>query len=130
MRQHPCDQEDGKLLGATAGGIRTNVVNDTLKGGANILVVGRTIIASKVVGHTADESLAAEPGKDRPVQGHDKILIHYNVYHSYQGSSREFESRHRLELICSNILGYLGKMPSIIRQIHYLLLKGITVKTN
>lgn len=45
----------GKLLVATAGGIRTNVVKDALKAGADILVVGRAITASKDVGHAADE---------------------------------------------------------------------------
>jgi len=47
----------GKLLVATAGGIRTNVVKDALKAGADILVVGRAITASKDVGHAADEFL-------------------------------------------------------------------------
>jgi bifunctional enzyme Fae/Hps len=45
----------GKLLVATAGGIRVNVVKDALKAGADILVVGRAITASKDVGHAADE---------------------------------------------------------------------------
>jgi bifunctional enzyme Fae/Hps len=45
----------GKLLVATAGGIRANVVKDALKAGADILVVGRAITASKDVGHAADE---------------------------------------------------------------------------
>jgi bifunctional enzyme Fae/Hps len=45
----------GKLLVATAGGIRTNVVKDALRAGADILVVGRAITASKDVGHAADE---------------------------------------------------------------------------
>lgn len=45
----------GKLLVATAGGIRTNVVKDALKAGADLLVVGRAITASKDVGHAADE---------------------------------------------------------------------------
>jgi bifunctional enzyme Fae/Hps len=45
----------GKLLVATAGGIRVNVVKDALKSGADILVVGRAITASKDVGHAADE---------------------------------------------------------------------------
>jgi bifunctional enzyme Fae/Hps len=47
----------GKLLVATAGGIRTNVVKDALKAGADMLVVGRAITASKDVGHAADEFL-------------------------------------------------------------------------
>jgi len=34
----------GKLLVATAGGIRTNVVKDALKAGADILVVGRALL--------------------------------------------------------------------------------------
>jgi bifunctional enzyme Fae/Hps len=45
----------GKLLVATAGGIRVNVVKDALKAGADILVVGRAITASKEVKHAADE---------------------------------------------------------------------------
>ncbi len=47
----------GKLLVATAGGIRTSVVKDALKAGADILVVGRAITASKDVSHAADEFL-------------------------------------------------------------------------
>lgn len=47
----------GKLLVATAGGVRVNVVNDALKAGADILVVGRAITASKDIGHAADEFL-------------------------------------------------------------------------
>jgi bifunctional enzyme Fae/Hps len=47
----------GKLLVATAGGIRANVVKDALKAGADILVVGRAITASKDVNHAADEFL-------------------------------------------------------------------------
>jgi bifunctional enzyme Fae/Hps len=47
----------GKLLVATAGGIRTNVVKDALKAGADLLVVGRAITASKDVSHAADEFL-------------------------------------------------------------------------
>jgi bifunctional enzyme Fae/Hps len=47
----------GKLLVATAGGIRVNVVNDALKAGADILVVGRAITASKDIKHAADEFL-------------------------------------------------------------------------
>nr|WP_319376193.1 bifunctional 5,6,7,8-tetrahydromethanopterin hydro-lyase/3-hexulose-6-phosphate synthase [uncultured Methanoregula sp.] len=45
----------GKLLVATAGGIRVDVVKDALKSGADILVVGRAITASKDIGHAADE---------------------------------------------------------------------------
>jgi bifunctional enzyme Fae/Hps len=47
----------GKLLVATAGGVRVNVVKDALKAGADILVVGRAITASKDIGHAADEFL-------------------------------------------------------------------------
>ena len=47
----------GKLLVATAGGIRVNVVKDALKAGADILVVGRAITASKDIKHAADEFL-------------------------------------------------------------------------
>ncbi len=47
----------GKLLVATAGGVRVNVVRDALKAGADILVVGRAITASKDVKHAADEFL-------------------------------------------------------------------------
>jgi bifunctional enzyme Fae/Hps len=47
----------GKLLVATAGGVRVNVVKDALKAGADILVVGRAITASKDIKHTADEFL-------------------------------------------------------------------------
>lgn len=47
----------GKLLVATAGGIRVDVVRDALKAGADILVVGRAITASKDIGHAADEFL-------------------------------------------------------------------------
>ncbi len=46
-----------KLLVATAGGVRVNVVKDALKAGADILVVGRAITASKDIGHAADEFL-------------------------------------------------------------------------
>jgi len=46
-----------KLLVATAGGIRVNVVKDALKAGADILVVGRAITASKDIEHTANEFL-------------------------------------------------------------------------
>ena len=47
----------GKLLVATAGGIRVDVVRDALKAGADILVVGRAITASKDIGHAAEEFL-------------------------------------------------------------------------
>ena len=47
----------GKLLVATAGGVRVNVVKDALKAGADILVVGRAITASKDIKHTTDEFL-------------------------------------------------------------------------
>ncbi|MEI8332040.1 MAG: orotidine 5'-phosphate decarboxylase / HUMPS family protein, partial [Methanomicrobiales archaeon] len=47
----------GKLLVATAGGVRVNVVKDALKAGADILVVGRAITASKDIGHAANEFL-------------------------------------------------------------------------
>ncbi|HZK31246.1 MAG TPA: bifunctional 5,6,7,8-tetrahydromethanopterin hydro-lyase/3-hexulose-6-phosphate synthase [Methanoregula sp.] len=47
----------GKLLVATAGGVRVNVVQDALKAGADILVVGRAITASKDIKHSADEFL-------------------------------------------------------------------------
>jgi bifunctional enzyme Fae/Hps len=44
----------GKLLIATAGGIRVNIVKDALKAGADILVVGRAITASKDINHAAE----------------------------------------------------------------------------
>lgn len=47
----------GRLLVATAGGIRVDVVKDALKAGADILVVGRAITASKDIGHAAEEFL-------------------------------------------------------------------------
>jgi bifunctional enzyme Fae/Hps len=47
----------GKLLVATAGGIRVDVVKDALKAGADILVVGRSITASKDIEHATDEFL-------------------------------------------------------------------------
>ena len=47
----------GKLLVATAGGVRVNVVKDALKAGSDILVVGRAITASKDIKHAADEFL-------------------------------------------------------------------------
>ena len=37
----------GKLLMATAGGIRTSVARDALKAGADILVVGRALLRRK-----------------------------------------------------------------------------------
>ncbi|QYZ78596.1 bifunctional 5,6,7,8-tetrahydromethanopterin hydro-lyase/3-hexulose-6-phosphate synthase [Methanofollis formosanus] len=45
----------GKLLVATAGGVRQHVVRKALDSGADILVVGRAITASKDIGHAADE---------------------------------------------------------------------------
>ncbi len=45
----------GKLLVATAGGIRVDVVKDALASGADILVVGRAITASKDIHHAAEE---------------------------------------------------------------------------
>ncbi len=53
----------GKLLVATAGGIRVNVVKDALKSGADILVVGRAITASKDV-HSAAETFLEELNKE------------------------------------------------------------------
>jgi len=53
----------GKLLVATAGGIRVQNVKDALKAGADILVVGRAITASKDISHAAEqfiEELAKE----------------------------------------------------------------------
>jgi bifunctional enzyme Fae/Hps len=47
--------EGGKLLVATAGGVRVNVIKDALKAGADILVVGRAITASKDIKRAADE---------------------------------------------------------------------------
>jgi bifunctional enzyme Fae/Hps len=47
----------GKLLVATAGGIRVENVRDALAAGSNILVVGRAITASKDVRHAAEEFL-------------------------------------------------------------------------
>jgi len=47
----------GKLLVATAGGIRQNVVSTAIKQGADILVVGRAITASKDIRHAAEEFL-------------------------------------------------------------------------
>ncbi|NLV25805.1 MAG: bifunctional 5,6,7,8-tetrahydromethanopterin hydro-lyase/3-hexulose-6-phosphate synthase, partial [Methanomicrobiales archaeon] len=47
----------GKFLVATAGGIRVPVVKEALKTGADILVVGRAITASKDVRHAAEEFL-------------------------------------------------------------------------
>lgn len=49
----------GKLLVATAGGIRVGVVNDAVAAGADILVVGRAITASKDIRHAAEEFLTA-----------------------------------------------------------------------
>jgi bifunctional enzyme Fae/Hps len=47
----------GKLLVATAGGIRVPVVKTALKAGADIIVVGRAITASKDIHHAAEEFL-------------------------------------------------------------------------
>lgn len=47
----------GKLLVATAGGVRQNVVSTAIKQGADILVVGRAITASKDIRHAAEEFL-------------------------------------------------------------------------
>jgi bifunctional enzyme Fae/Hps len=44
----------GKLLVATAGGIRVDVVKDAVKAGADIIVVGRAITASKNIPTAAD----------------------------------------------------------------------------
>ncbi|MDD1672155.1 MAG: bifunctional 5,6,7,8-tetrahydromethanopterin hydro-lyase/3-hexulose-6-phosphate synthase [Methanomicrobiales archaeon] len=46
-----------KILIATAGGIKVDVVKTALKAGADILVVGRAITASKDVHHAAEEFL-------------------------------------------------------------------------
>ncbi len=46
-----------RLLVATAGGIRQPVVKDALKAGADILVVGRAITASKNIQNAAEEFL-------------------------------------------------------------------------
>jgi bifunctional enzyme Fae/Hps len=48
---------NGKLLVATAGGIRVPVVKSALKAGADIIVVGRAITASKDIHHAAEEFL-------------------------------------------------------------------------
>ncbi len=45
----------GKLLVATAGGIRVPNVKEALKAGADILVVGRAITASKDISHAAEQ---------------------------------------------------------------------------
>ncbi|UUX91907.1 bifunctional 5,6,7,8-tetrahydromethanopterin hydro-lyase/3-hexulose-6-phosphate synthase [Methanoplanus endosymbiosus] len=47
----------GKLLVATAGGVRQHVVKDALKAGADILVVGRAITASKNIQNSAEQFL-------------------------------------------------------------------------
>ncbi|GAA5262740.1 bifunctional 5,6,7,8-tetrahydromethanopterin hydro-lyase/3-hexulose-6-phosphate synthase [Methanocalculus sp. MC3] len=47
----------GKILVATAGGIRVNVAKKALTSGADILVVGRAITASKNIQHAAEEFL-------------------------------------------------------------------------
>jgi bifunctional enzyme Fae/Hps len=46
-----------KVLIATAGGIKVNVVKTALKAGADILVVGRAITMSKDIRHAAEEFL-------------------------------------------------------------------------
>ncbi len=46
-----------KILIATAGGIKVNVVKTALKSGADILVVGRAITMSKDIYHAAEEFL-------------------------------------------------------------------------
>jgi bifunctional enzyme Fae/Hps len=55
--RYSSDQDGGKLLVATAGGIRVDVVKDALKAGADILVVNRAITASKDIEHAAEEFL-------------------------------------------------------------------------
>ncbi len=45
----------GKLLVATAGGIKVPNVKEALKAGADILVVGRAITASKDIAHAAEQ---------------------------------------------------------------------------
>ncbi|MBN2735138.1 MAG: bifunctional 5,6,7,8-tetrahydromethanopterin hydro-lyase/3-hexulose-6-phosphate synthase [Methanomicrobiaceae archaeon] len=47
----------GKLLVATAGGIRQNVVKTAIKSGADIIVVGRAITASKNIQNAAEQFL-------------------------------------------------------------------------
>ena len=47
----------GKILVATAGGIRVNVAKKALAAGADILVVGRAITASKNIQHAAEKFL-------------------------------------------------------------------------
>jgi bifunctional enzyme Fae/Hps len=47
----------GKLLVATAGGIRVPVVKAAIKAGADIIVVGRAITASRDIKHAAEEFL-------------------------------------------------------------------------
>ena len=64
----------GKLLVATAGGVRVNVVKDALKAGADILVVGRAITASKDIGHAADEFLEQ---LDREEIDQFRIMTHF-----------------------------------------------------
>ena len=46
-----------RMLIATAGGIRQHVVKEALRAGADILVVGRAITASKDIKHAAEEFL-------------------------------------------------------------------------
>ncbi|MBO4522264.1 MAG: orotidine 5'-phosphate decarboxylase, partial [Methanomicrobium sp.] len=47
----------GKLIVATAGGIRQNVVKTALESGADIIVVGRAITASKNIQNAAEQFL-------------------------------------------------------------------------
>jgi len=47
----------GKMLVATAGGIRVPVVKAAVKAGADIIVVGRAITASRDIKHAAEEFL-------------------------------------------------------------------------
>jgi bifunctional enzyme Fae/Hps len=54
----------GKLLVATAGGIRQHVVKDALAAGADILVVGRAITASKNIRNAAEGFLEEMNSED------------------------------------------------------------------
>jgi Trk-type K+ transport system membrane component len=47
----------GGCLGSTAGGIKVDVVKTAVKAGADIIVVGRAITASKDIYHAAEEFL-------------------------------------------------------------------------
>lgn len=53
----------GRLLVATAGGIRVDVVKDAVKAGADIIVVGRAITASKDI-HTAADLFLEQLNRD------------------------------------------------------------------